>query len=253
MSELPTQPSHLYKYQRLTAHSLASVLNDTVWLSKPTAFNDPFDCAITLSEEKFEESRNHAVAGIAQKQGISSEKLVQFNEEFFKDDLAAYEQLRTSLRSELQTIGILSLSAIPDHILMWSHYADHHKGFCIEYDCSEGTQLKKLATQVTYAEEIPLFSSADIADGKTSSFIDVAIFTKAAQWKYEQEWRLFAIEGGRSYQAPSNVTSLIFGARMSSDEKIMMHRSLRHKEGILFKQALVRDDRFGITITDYSV
>jgi Protein of unknown function (DUF2971) len=196
MTDLPSYPSHLYKYQRLTAHSLASILNDTVWLSKPPTFNDPFDCAITLSEDKFVESMEHLVAEIAQRRGLQNEQIGQY-EKFSPKNRAAYEQLRATLRTSLQNIGILSLSAISDHILMWSHYADHHKGFCIEYDCGDNSELKKIANPVKYAEEIPSLSAVDVSGDTKFNFLNVALFTKASQWKYEEEWRLVMPEGGR--------------------------------------------------------
>ncbi|MBV9575704.1 MAG: DUF2971 domain-containing protein [Gammaproteobacteria bacterium] len=39
-------------------------------------------------------------------------------------------------------LGILSLSSCNDSILMWSHYADFHKGFCIGFKTNSlGFQL----------------------------------------------------------------------------------------------------------------
>ena len=34
----------------------------------------------------------------------------------------------------INNIGIFSLSKVPDNILMWSHYADSHKGIVLEFD-----------------------------------------------------------------------------------------------------------------------
>ena len=54
-------PEFLYIYQPLTAYSLASLVNNTIWLAKPSTFNDPFDCAITLDRQKYKQSVMHAV------------------------------------------------------------------------------------------------------------------------------------------------------------------------------------------------
>lgn len=113
-------PTHLYKYQRLTAHSLTSLLNETVWLSSPAAFNDPFDCAITLSRDKLEESLEHAITEIAERNNISREQ-IENHDKVINHDQAAYEWLRNSLRTTMQKIGVLCLSATPSEILMWSH------------------------------------------------------------------------------------------------------------------------------------
>lgn len=238
-------PTHLYKYQRLTAHSLASLLNETVWLSSPAAFNDPFDCAITLSRDKLEESLEHAITEIAERNNISREQ-IENHDKIINQDQAAYEWLRNSLRTTMQKIGVLCLSATPCEILMWSHYAQNHKGFCVEYDFSEGTHLRKLAHPVNYSETIPALSLANLPANAKNNFLDVCIFTKAKQWEYEQEWRVIMHEGDRVFQYPSKVASVIFGAKMPIHEKVMIYHALKHKTGISFKQALLSDDRFAV-------
>ena len=242
--------THLYKYQRLTAHSLASLLNETVWLSSPTTFNDPFDCAITLSREKLKESLDHAIAEISHINGIPREQIAN-HDKLIDQDRTAYEWLGNSLRTTMQKIGVLCLSATPYEILMWSHYADNHKGFCVEYDFAEGTHLRKLAQPVRYSKALPSLSLANLPSNAKDNFLDICIFTKAKQWEYEQEWRVIMHEGGRSFQAPSSVTSVIFGTRMPLEEKIMIHNALRHKDGISFKHAQLQDDRFAVEFTNF--
>jgi hypothetical protein len=39
-------PPKLYKYQPYTTQSLDNLKNRQLWFSKPSRFNDPFDCAI---------------------------------------------------------------------------------------------------------------------------------------------------------------------------------------------------------------
>lgn len=244
-------PSYLYKYQRLTAYSLASLINNTVWLSCPTVFNDPFDCAINLSTDKLKESLDHAISVIAEKRGIFKEELLNYDKVTFGDEIA-YEKLRKSLKSAMQEIGVLCLSATPIEILMWSHYADNHKGFCVEYDFSEGTVLRRIARPVFYSENIPELSLKNIPANAQNNFLDICIFTKAKQWEYEQEWRAIMHEGNRCFQAPSEVKSIIFGARMPVDEKIMIHQALRNRN-ILFKEAKLREDRFAIEVMSFKI
>lgn len=247
-----SNPTHLYRYQRLTAHSLASLLNDTVWLSSPTAFNDPFDCAITLSRDKLKESLDHAIAEIASRNNIPREQIAN-HDKIIDQDEHAYELLRASLKNTMQRIGVLCFSATPSEILMWSHYANNHKGFCVEYDFSEDSHLRKIAQPVCYSETIPALSLANLPDGAESNFLDVCIFTKAKQWQYEQEWRVIMTEGGRSFQAPAKTTSIIFGARMPTEEKVMLFRALRHKEGIEFREAQLLEDRFAIEFNAFII
>src|SRR5437667_7564824 len=39
---------HRYKYQAFTTQALANLTNRQIWFSKPSRFNDPFDCALKV-------------------------------------------------------------------------------------------------------------------------------------------------------------------------------------------------------------
>ncbi len=86
-----------------------------------------------------------------------------------------------------------------DSMLMWSHYADEHKGVCIEYEI-EDNNFKK----VNYSEKIPIceitkmlkiifgheFSNANIdVENKDYYFALNPLLTKGKDWEYEGEVR----------------------------------------------------------------
>lgn len=242
-------PSSLYKYQTLSAYSLASLLNNTVWLAKPSTFNDPFDCAITADRSKLKESLAHAIERITQVADPAD--LVGKN--LFGErpgDAEAYEEYRANLKTLLQEIGIFCLSELPDSMLMWSHYANHHRGFCIEYDCREGSKLRAIANAVLYSDAMPSVSLADLAGEHRTEALDSLWRTKASCWSYEREWRVMMPQGGRSYQAPSPTKAVIFGTRMPESDRTMIAHALRHSEGVQFKEAVIREGKFSIEILD---
>jgi hypothetical protein len=87
-------------------------------------------------------------------------------------------------------VGILSLSEIPDHELMWAHYADTHRGFVLCFDeqhsffnrrRSENDEFY-FVRKVHYSDD-PAVSLATI-DG------DALLVTKGTKWSYEKEWRM---------------------------------------------------------------
>ncbi len=82
----------------------------------------------------------------------SSESAVQLREDM--DRIA-----KELMASALQKFRVGSLCSDYSNCLMWSHYADCHKGFCIEYDFS--TVCKELENvcvlPVVYSEKRPLF------------------------------------------------------------------------------------------------
>ena len=243
---MPT-PRHLYKYQSLSAYSLAALTNNTVWLAKPSTFNDPFDCALTLDRARFTDSLHHAV-DVAVQRGLiqDPERPGLYDEQ--PGDLSAFESMRAKLLATLSNVGICCYSATSKHMLMWSHYANHHRGFCVEYSFSEGTQLRQLAEPVIYASQMPSISLADIAPGRREHAIALLWRTKAACWRYEREWRVLMSEGNMSYQAPAPVTSVIFGARMPEADRILVARALRHQDDIQFQEAVVEESRFAVVL-----
>jgi len=243
-----TQDS-LYKYRSLNAYSLASLTNNTVWLAKPKSFNDPFDCAITLDRQKYKESVLHAES-VAIERAKPAGLRLEHLQDIWPGDKEAFENFRSEMLGLVQGMGICSFSAVPDHVLMWSHYADHHKGFSVEYDCREGTKLRELAHKVIYKDEVPSLTAADFAPPNNEKAFDALWRTKAKCWEYEQEWRVMMNEGDKSFQAPSAIVSVIFGARMAESDRAMIAQTLRHQPDINFKEARLKEGKFLIEIVD---
>ena len=240
-------PEFLYKYQPLTAYSLASLVNSTIWLAKPATFNDPFDCAITLDRQKYKQSVMHAVSVAmerAKPEGLKPEHLL----DIWPGDKEAFEQFRLHLSEIVQEMGICSFSATQNHLLMWSHYANHHRGFCVEYDCRDGTLLRQLAHEVNYEDSVPSLTAADFAPPNNKHAVDVLWLTKAKCWSYERERRVMTNEGNKVHQAPSAIVSVIFGARMPEQDRLMVAHAHNHHPEIEFKEARLMEGQFTIEV-----
>jgi len=123
------------------------------------------------------------------------------------------------LAAKLGGKGVLSLSEVWDSALMWSHYADHHRGICIEYDTTElshpdigavnyGTSRNIKASDLIKWQ---LEGCAEAGKRVTSTHF----FAKAPDWRYEKEWRDIAPASG---VCPSRfrVTGVHFGFRCDS-------------------------------------
>jgi len=241
---------YLYKYRCYNAYSLASLANSSIWLSEPKTFNDPFDCALTLDRDAYKQSVVDAIGDAMNRVQQGKKK----REELLKEwpgDKDAFETLRDCVKELFQNIGICSFSAIGDHMLMWSHYADNHKGFCVEYDCREGTKLKELALPVKYSESIPKVSATDLVGERQQETIDLFWLTKSSVWSYEQEWRVMMQKGNKYYQAPSKITSITFGAKMPIDDRVTIINILRDEEQIAFKEAVLADNEFKLEIKEW--
>ena len=61
---------------------------------------------------------------------------------------------------QISKTGVFSLSAHNDSILMWSHYANNHKGLVFEFDYSHEKEIRlaEFPYKVDYVEELGLLS-----------------------------------------------------------------------------------------------
>lgn len=83
-----------------------------------------------------------------------------------------------------QSNGILCFSRTKREPLLWSHYADKHRGMCLGFDVLDDTLRK-----VEYVSERLIFESeSDLTKGMA---IRLLLSTKYEGWRYEEEERSF--------------------------------------------------------------
>ena len=242
-----SEVTSLYKYRAFNKYSLQSLINEVVWFSTPASFNDPFDCGIHVDEQKMEESVRAAVEEAYSKAGKSTDQIPPGKLEAQEEDKQAFQKFRSSVYDLFQSAGIFSLSCIDNDILMWSHYADSHRGFCIEYSRTPDNILGEQAEPVRYQNDLPSLSAGDVAG--SGGGIDKLWLTKSAHWSYEEEWRVIHTEGGKAFQFPCEIKSVIFGLKMSDQNRYTIRRILENRN-ITFKEATKDERKFAIRISD---
>jgi|SRR6266850_1779360 len=139
-------------------------------------------------------------------------------------------------------VGILSLSEIAGHELMWAHYADSHKGLVLCFDeqhaffnrrRSENDEFY-FVRKVHYSDS-PALSMASL-DG------DVLLVTKGTKWTYEKEWRMLlplkdatraVVVGGDTVHLfefpPEALKGIILGAHATDVTKASVQRLLNDR------------------------
>ncbi|HXD32678.1 MAG TPA: DUF2971 domain-containing protein [Pyrinomonadaceae bacterium] len=87
-------------------------------------------------------------------------------------------------------VGILSLSEIPDHELMWAHYADSHKGLVLCFDEQHAFFNRRRSEN----DEFYFVRKVRYSDSPALSMVsldgDMLLVTKGTKWTYEKEWRM---------------------------------------------------------------
>lgn len=221
---------HFYKYATSNTANIILSSGKLRW-SAPELFNDPFDHQVTYKfqyalQELVDELlkvqqaiifgpeepqfaiqtplgvmcsllRGKFADGVHKKEILSelrqgcietSEKMEQYERELNKQALASISQFR-----------VLCLSETHRNVVMWSHYADEHKGAVLKLNCIENVDdTILLARRVKYVKNFPSFLT--IEDWVNHIFglrpidipkmlMDLAYY-KHKNWKYEREWRV---------------------------------------------------------------
>lgn len=113
---------------------------------------------------------------------------------------AALPTINTMMRQKIteefpSTLGVLCLSRQRNHPLMWSHYAESHRGMVLEFDDTHPS-LRKRRTEtdefgflrpVVYSETRPELNMDAVS--KDIAFQVIAL-TKSSHWAYEDELRM---------------------------------------------------------------
>lgn len=126
--------------------------------------------------------------------------------------------------------------------LMWSHYADSHKGFCIEYDFNSihDENLYEIPFPVVYSQNRIQVPWDMVIEGinkkeKIFSFFLRSVLTKDKIWEYENEWRILSISTNNSELKMPPISCIYLGAsieKKNRDEII----NIAQKYNIAIKQ-----------------
>lgn len=216
---------YLYKYVSFDSEMrvLDIIRKCSIKFSAPSAFNDPFDC-----------NPYYKADGLPQK---DRKDLFQYVDSIYRspaDRLRARQRAvnRTNSAFEsgifqkkaMSTVGVLSLSRTPWHVLMWSHYAEKHTGFVVEFrerqffsPDVDGTEPRWLVTfPVNYVIDRPVIDRwSELAHGD----IESTFMSKSLEWKYEEEERVINYQQGPGIYEydPSLIVSVIAGCNISED------------------------------------
>ena len=208
MAEIKTYviPSRLYRYRsgKSLERDLDALINGELWCSRFDQQNDPME-------------------GL-----YSARRSIQ------KDP--NYRSRLKNISHGKRTIGMCSFTEVKDHELMWAHYADQFRGYCISYVTK--SLLAKLPEEVDlirlyYSDYPPKINQEHERPEK------VILSYKHNKWLYEREWRLLAPRlGSLGYQETSCVSKIYLGPRMLEDTRSFIADRLKNS-GIEIREMIV--------------
>lgn len=220
-------PKTVYKYRNWEDKYHQEILTkSSVWVSDSYNFNDPFDCNIPVAYELL--VNNNAIAekfiwqlvtrrGTQINKETDAEVKRRLKEGKHKDPQFIQNYKYETLHSGKKMHGVLSATPINNNILMWSHYGNSHKGFCVGFDSAKLFEYLGGGGPVAYAKDFPIISPIDSREAQYGG----QVMTKSNHWGYEVEYRLTTFgKVNMSIPIPKDVISeVIFGARISPEHK----------------------------------
>lgn len=227
MTQAGSERLVLYKYRFIDPafpeRSSRIFTHNELYFPHARQFNDPFDCRFSFSfASTSAQLRDYLRRNVRrrlphlnrhEREAWVAEKIrLQVHESSgFKAGLT--EAIEKMLMTE---VGIYSLSRIHDDILMWSHYAASHRGYCLIF--AEAERFFARAQEVVYSDIYPIINP--VVEDDRSRWTKT-LLTKATHWKYEEELRIIEHETGpgRKYFPAAALLGVIFGCKMEKADK----------------------------------
>ncbi len=262
-------PKLLYKYQPCTCQSTSSLAAHKIWFSIPERFNDPFDCnfGVTLDdlsnecitsiirvmrENKIPEIDLSGLFdhGVAERY-LTNGKANSLAQERLRGILPRLTEMIEKKRNRIYTSwGVACFTTKKLDTLMWSHYADGHRGFCLEFDTSfqpfQPGGGQSGALRVRYCKKYPRFNLAAVFKQEQSAVEDI-LTTKGCSFRREKEYRIIRRNGNQSTSYdPKCLTAVYFGANMTEENQFAIASVLRGSETKFYKMKKSKE-RFLLT------
>lgn len=128
-------------------------------------------------------------------------------------------------------VRVVCLSAVNDSMIMWSHYANNHAGYCIEYNFEKMDMFYEHLYPVVYIKDRYAVSKSDMIK-ENNQWLYQSICRKSDVWAYEHEWRIVTAnynkvmpqklkypDGKYVLNLKDNIKGFYLGAKISDDFK----------------------------------
>ena len=184
----------LHRYHSADEYFFDSLKDNYLWFSNPENFNDPYDCNMDFD---FENTYEELETFFSEINNLPEYKSLKKSENDLKIQIAECvnnpellgKRYRDQRMIEVEKIGVCCFSESDQKLLMWSHYADKHKGVCLSFDINEDIQLfSSHPYAVEYPPRYPTINA--IRERGLFKLRHFAFATKSLEWFYEQEVRI---------------------------------------------------------------
>jgi len=241
-------PSKLYQFHSFQSkYSLQSLARNQIWYSKPNGLNDPFDSSTPINwvSNEIEKMNVISVTGLEKDKSGKykgtprpvNKGLVTQNEEQKRTmELTARALIQLSI-DEYSQWGVACFTTELKNILMWSHYTNGHRGFCLEFNTKHLPHREKLK-KVVYNKSYPTLSPSRMFQSSK-----IPLYTKSSDWKYEKEWRIIIQEGNSTVEYdPVALRAVYFGCSAQREDMVKAMEILKGTSTQFYKMQRSRTE-----------
>ena len=247
-TDLTQSPDYLYfKFRAINDRLVESLASSSLYFAQPATLNDPFDCRLDLPAS-FRRAANSST-GRRKKWLRSALDNPLFHTQFEK---------------KLAEVGVCSFSLYLDKPLsasvLWSHYADEHRGVCLLYrfpaafiDDPNNEILG--VTKLNYGKDVLtdwLMDSPmefkEFLEELTKAFLTA----KSGAWQYENEARMIRHRHGLFSIPLGSLEQVCFGLLTPRADIDRVEKLAREHCGCKKFARIVRDkdSDFGLTAVE---
>lgn len=162
----------LLSFRPIGKYSLMDIINKEITVSHPKVMNDPFDTIylqwLDYCNQNNDKERKH-----------------------IKPMLEAMGNVRIRCFVNNKT-----KKSPVSNILMWSHYADSHRGMCLEYRFSDEFMNQTNDDSVLRFRKV-IYKREPLSIKSKQMTTDIGLLRKCNAWKYENEVRLISFAPDR--------------------------------------------------------
>lgn len=221
-------PAILYKYRNWgSTYNQRLITEREVYFSSASEFNDPFDAKFPVRYDLVEDGELKDRLRRSYKQGnplavhhlVEAEVQKAFNN--LRNPAYLEEFHERKYQANAKVIGVFSMAERRDNILMWSHYANYHKGFVAGFDTDMlFNAISPTILGVTYQDEYPTIMPG-LGTDEGAHEIAKMYSVKSSLWSYEEEVRMFKMyAAGKTYTyKPEALQEIVFGCKMPSEHR----------------------------------
>ena len=253
-------PTMLYKY--CSVATAEKIFRDGAVLLNPAVeFNDPFEMNCRIHWPNDDELRRRIDRQLAH---LPESERARVYEKTLHHKRVSGSRISVEARKFLlQHAGVSCFSETRENNLMWSHYADGHKGVCIGLSIGEfmlsleclpvvpgvgSGHVRSHSCAVQYRDVPPTWE----AWGET---VEDVVAAKARCWEYEREWRIFAPQVAKKKQKflPVAFRQVVFGARIAEEDKARMARAIaKTHPAVEFLKAEISQEKYKVEFSAHA-